>query len=702
MPRVTDLIDEADDRARLQDSATSQLRAAIDARLAAEETVDVAAADREIDRLLADADVLRGLAYCHAIDTAEVDPLLQRLRGLPGRKTDADKFGAAIRRRARQDHEQERRAAREGTEAPTPVDPRLRLDLPSEASCPGGYMLDSGGVYSVGEDADGNVTQRRITHAPVAITGRLIDEATGHQLCAVEWAHRGGRARRAIVPRVDLMTRRGIVGMAADDAPVHDRNAGDVIPFLAAWEATNRHCLPTGVSVSRMGPLDDYRAFVVGFDALTTDGESVNPDAPPSEWGEGYVRLDLPPGDGRHQIAAAYSSAGDLASWASAVTDVAGFPAVALALLAAFVPPLLAAIPEIPNAVVDWSGLSSHGKTTTLMVAASVWADPDPRAGGMIRPWAQTANAIEQAARVSYCLPTILDDTSTAVRREDVGRVVYVTVNGRGKGRATPDGMRADAELRTWLLSTGEAPAVSFTQDVGTRPRCLSVRGMPFGDGNKHAIVSELHLALLDNHGHAGRAYVRHLLERRDDRKAWRTRYRTLRAARAEAAKGNAFRARFAAVLAALDLAAELARAAGVLPLTETQVDAAMALAVRAAEYGADDADRPLAALREALAWAAMHPDRLYGSSAARNTPAAGWIGARQAASGLSLVPSPLAAHLANLGYDAEACFSHWRDRRWLKLRPSGSRRTVSVRIGGAQVECLAFSDEGEAAGAAE
>jgi uncharacterized protein (DUF927 family) len=101
-----------------------------------------------------------------------------------------------------------------------------------------------------------------------------------------------------------------------------------------------------------------------------------------------------------------------------------------------------------------------------------------------------------------------------------VANIMYEVATGQGRGRAN---VWSTAYLRFWrtvLLSTGEAPAVSFTQDDGTRARCLEIRGAPFGDTSQETatVVNQLNAAIKGNYGHAGVMFVQWLVRHRN---AW-------------------------------------------------------------------------------------------------------------------------------------------------------------------------------------
>src|SRR5207249_466503 len=179
------------------------------------------------------------------------------------------------------------------------------------------------------------------------------------------------------------------------------------------------------------------------------------------------------------------------------------------------VPPLLP-IFRAPNFIVDLANATSTGKTTAARIAASAWGQPDEKLpDSVVQSWDSTKVWLERAPSTMPDLPLFLDDTKRAKRPRLVADTLYAVAQGRGRGRGNVVGLDRVRTWRTVAVSTGEAPATSFTQDGGTRMRCMELRGMPFGrkDDDTRRFVDTLNLAVTRNYGHAGPALVRWLVE---------------------------------------------------------------------------------------------------------------------------------------------------------------------------------------------
>lgn len=138
---------------------------------------------------------------------------------------------------------------------------------------------------------------------------------------------------------------------------------------------------------------------------------------------------------------------------------------------------------------IHWVGDSSIGKSTVIEVAASVWGSPE-----FVRSWSVTANGFEgiAATRNDTCL--ILDEINE-VSPYDVGKIVYMLVNGQGKQRAGRIGNAR--QIQRWRLiavSSGERTLESIMNEVGKQTNSGQlVRLLNIPAAFEHGVFSELH-----------------------------------------------------------------------------------------------------------------------------------------------------------------------------------------------------------------
>ena len=184
----------------------------------------------------------------------------------------------------------------------------------------------------------------------------------------------------------------------------------------------------------------------------------------------------------------------------------------------------LAHLAGIEGGGVHFVGPSSIGKTTLLLLGASVWGPPR-----LVRAWRATANGLEGAAAGATDTALILDELGQAETRE-LAAALYMLANGSGKARAHRDGsLRDPKSWRVLTLSSGEVPIeAKLAEDHGRKTRAgqlvrmLNIpgdRGRGFGvfDGpgqeDGAATLSQAcKLAAASAYGIAGPEFVRRLI----------------------------------------------------------------------------------------------------------------------------------------------------------------------------------------------
>lgn len=597
--------------------------------------------------------------------------------------TEVTALDREVRRRVKRIEDEARRSEhQERAEGPRPLPP-LGVDLP-ELIVPPGWHVDNGGVWREPEPG----SQIRVTYAPLLVTGALHSVDDGSQRMWVEWRDGDGHWSSRIVPRAAVRDVRSVVALANGGADVGTHNNKHVVQWLADLEGVNQSRLPRAMVSDRLGwqgPNGEF-GFLLGRQLHGSD-DPVPPDAPPARWKRRTVVLDVD--GGLAQVADGFTRAGSEAGWVEALEDVWGYPAVVLALYASLAAPYLGIIPQAPNMILDWSGETSHGKTTTLRVGASVWGNPDERGGGIIHHWKATPSSIERTAGLCQHVPLFLDDTKQAHAPEFVRDMIYMLAGGRGKARATPDGLRTTASWRMPLLSTGESSITSFSQDAGARARCLCLTELPFKDGDRGDQVWRLTEAVMANHGHAGPRLVATLAKHRDQWGAVRIAYEEARDQWARKAKGGPA-ARVAATMALLEMGARAAHRTLGLRTPDDGVRGVLDYAWEAALRGVSDTDRPLAALEATWRWAVAHSAEFWGRherprQGAPRQPVKGWAGTWEDHPKwdvLAFSPEALDRVLRFHGFEPSAILNSWHERGWLmtgteKDRPGYVRMSI-------------------------
>ncbi len=272
----------------------------------------------------------------------------------------------------------------------------------------------------------------------------------------------------------------------------------------------------------------------------------------------------------------AYGVSGSLETWQAEIAAyAAGNSRLLLALGAAFAAPLLAPM-KLENGGFHLFHASSGGKTTTAMLALSVYGRPDK----LKNTWKATALAIDNVAAATSDGFMLLDEISQA-RGQDVSSVAYSLFNGVGKLQgAKQGGNRERLEWRVLLLSTGEFPVSQYMKQAGfewNAGQNVRLPSIPADAGKGFRVFDTLHgfsdgaafAEMLEenakhHYGHAGRAWVEKLADAmRQDKLALIGRVNghcdAFRACLPAELDGQPARVakRFALAAAALELAAE-------------------------------------------------------------------------------------------------------------------------------------------------
>ena len=156
-------------------------------------------------------------------------------------------------------------------------------------------------------------------------------------------------------------------------------------------------------------------------------------------------------GKGEHK----YFTSGSLNDWRENIARYAvGNSRLVFAISAAFAACLITPLNYLESFGFHFRGRTSKGKTTTVMVAGSVWGGDGVK--GNYRPWRMTDNALEAVAALHNDALLCLDEIKQADPRK-VLNILYMLGNNEGKGRLQKTiQLRKSFSWKTLFLSTGE------------------------------------------------------------------------------------------------------------------------------------------------------------------------------------------------------------------------------------------------------
>ena len=567
---------------------------------------------------------------------------------------------------------------------------------------PSGWVLTPQGVMRPAKSESGEHDQL-VVSTPLLIVGRLTDVVTGRESVKLAW-FRDAEWQSHIVDRKQIASTRTIVELAEYGLPITSNTAAAVVQYLADFEAANVSELPLAKVTSRLGwqgPTPG-KAFLLGHTLITPEVlQQERPVSGLEHEQRSLQAITFRGGDaGDEQLADGHCVGGTFEGWQKAVKPLVDYPRVRLGIYAAFTATLLAIL-KSPNFVLDYCGVTSGGKTVAARIAASVFGSPDERFGAAsMLTWDATRVYLERAPAVQCDLPLVVDDTKRARNPKYITQTIYDVASGRGRGRGSVDGLQQSTTFRSVMITTGEAPITSFTEDGGTRARVLALWGSPFGktDQATGRVVRQINASVCEHFGHAGREFVTYLLANRKKWSEWRKLYTALRKQYEERAVDNPVVHRMATHFAAITTAATIAHEANVLPWAYADpIDELWDVLVAEAS----EADRSAAALRQVVSWAHAHQEDFHGPRKLdKRVPNDGWAGRwsdyAKIAGGtvgwksIDFYPHKLRKILKEYDFeDYEAIIRQWRDRGFLVLDKEGKNIKAHTDDGSTRMVCI-------------
>ncbi len=232
-------------------------------------------------------------------------------------------------------------------------------------------------------------------------------------------------------------------------------------------------------------------------------------------------------GDDAHALA--YESCGTLGEWQQGVAEFGLHSSrIALSLCVGVAPILMPFFPWMDTAGFHFYGPSSKGKSTTARALCSVW-----QCASEIGSWRKSDNGLEATAAAHNYFPMVLDEI-TQVEPEIMAQVIYMLMNGKGKGRMSRGmTLRPTLTWKTMIVSTGERTTSehvatarnSHPLQMGALIRMANIpacpvseslgvfESLPDGMDAKDAATVLNKTSLEDAYGVAGPAFVERLIE---------------------------------------------------------------------------------------------------------------------------------------------------------------------------------------------
>ncbi|MCD8207434.1 MAG: DUF927 domain-containing protein [Bacteroidales bacterium] len=325
-------------------------------------------------------------------------------------------------------------------------------DSPYDNMLCGSWIATDEGIYKPSEQY-GRVLA---CYHPILPLERLKNIDTQTEQIRIAFRRRGSRTwSDIIVPKEVIANKSQIVKLAGLGVSVTSETAGLLVRYLSDVENLNDEYIPVKFSSSKVGWINDDLSQFLPYDSdITFDSAS---------------RFQ--------QIFDSIGTHGSDKVWFDHVKELrkTGKKEVKFFLAASFASVLIKGIDALPF-IIDLWGETEGGKTVTMMLACSVWADPGENR--YIGDFESTDVALEARADMLNNLPVILDDTSkvSSKIRENFEGMVYDLCSGKGKSRSNKDlGMNRENRWCNCILTSGERPLAGYVNQGGALNRVLEV-----------------------------------------------------------------------------------------------------------------------------------------------------------------------------------------------------------------------------------
>lgn len=362
---------------------------------------------------------------------------------------------------------------------------KVEVQVTEEHLTYGGYFSMNNFLYQRVFKRGGEEEKFISRHFP-RVTKQFTDIETNEGWCEIVWNDRG-KMKKVTTPAKTLAAKKDVLELSNLWLDVNETNHKDIIKFFKYYLLMNKDIKYIDM-VSRLGHVKNI--FV--HPSLIQDIQII-----PTEAGE-------------KQLIESFQLSGTVESWKNEVFErIKDSPKALFVTVASFASITLADLGVSPF-IIDLSGTTSQGKTTTLKIAASVWGT-----GGLVNEWNATKVSLERKSAFINSFPVFMDDTRKADIRQ-LGHNIYLFSGGRGKGRAKIKGSESEATWNNILISTGEVSLNEYAKNEGgAAARIIPLIDSPLKNDYENILMIEE--GIKNNHGVIGLEFLKIWLDERNE-----------------------------------------------------------------------------------------------------------------------------------------------------------------------------------------
>ena len=345
----------------------------------------------------------------------------------------------------------------------------------------GKYMCSDYGVTYMNDMGQEIIV---ISH-PIMPVRRVTNIETFEEKLEIAYRRGKDQWKTLTVSREQLASAQKIIALARQGIHVNSENAKEVVKFLGIIESINYDDLPRQNSVSHMGWLSDGK-FMPYIKDVSYDGDSIE----------------------LQNMYEEFKPTGDESKWMTIAKEVREGDSVParIALAASFAAPLVQILGCLPFFVHFW-GETGCGKTVGLMLAASVWGNPE--IGRYIKTFSGTKVSMELYAAFCCNIPILFDELQVISDRKTFDDIIYMLTEGASKGRGAKEGgLQVQKRWASSIITTGEMPIVQSNSGGGAVSRTIDVNygGIPLFKNPRDVANT-----LKENYGFIGEKFIRSL-----------------------------------------------------------------------------------------------------------------------------------------------------------------------------------------------
>lgn len=321
---------------------------------------------------------------------------------------------------------------------------------------------------------------------PILITKILSNAETGFIRVQLAFKVRGKWVEK-FVDKETISSASKIISLSNYGIMVNSENAKNLIRYLTDIESLNADTIVEQVSTSRLGwingefmpygkniLLDNEQAFRTVFNSIKEHGIR-------ERW---------------YELARKIRSSGRFEPYINLIASISS--------------PIVEMVNGLPF-IVDLYGKTGNGKTVSMMLASSVWANPSDNE--YITDPKSTVTALELRLNFLNNFPMLIDDMAQLKNKYDgdFSELVYFLCSGKGKDRANQSlSINKSTIWKNVIIANSEHSMITETMQGGAINRIIDIEAKPgafFENGN---YVVEI---LKENYGFCGKEFVELLKE---------------------------------------------------------------------------------------------------------------------------------------------------------------------------------------------